>query len=48
MVSDGGGECEKGGTTYCLAVETERHDMKLWTQGQRERDNLLSAGGEGA
>ena len=48
MVSDGGPECEESKTTYQLEVEREQDGVRLWTQMQREQDDVSTGGGEGA
>ena len=47
MVSDQGRRCEESRTTYELKVK-ERDGVRLRTWMQREQDNILSRGGEGA
>ena len=48
MVSDCGPGCKESRTTYSLEVERERDGVRLWTRMQREQDDVLSGGGEGA
>ena len=48
MVSDCGPECEESRKTYFLEVERERNGVRLWTQMQREQDDIPTRGEEGA
>ena len=48
IVSDCGCGCEESRTTYQLEMERERDDVRLSMWMQREQDNILSGGGEGA
>ena len=48
VVLDCGPGCKRSRTTYKLEVEREHDGVRLWTRMQREHDNILSGGGEGA
>ena len=48
MVSDCGLRCKQSRMTYQLEVERGQDGVRLWTGMQREQDNILSGGGEGA
>ena len=48
MVSDCGPRCKESRTMYQLEVEREWDGVRLWTQMQREQDDILSGGREGA
>ena len=48
MVSDCGGECKEGRTTYFLKVERKCDGVRWWTQMRREQDDIPTGGGEGA
>jgi hypothetical protein len=48
MVSDCGCTCKGSRATYLLEVERERDGVRLWLHMQREQDNILPGGGEGA
>ena len=47
MVSDYGPGCKESRKTYFLKVERECDDVRLWTQMQREQDNVSTRGKEG-
>ena len=47
MVSDCGPGCEESRKTYFLEVERERDGVRLWTQMQKEQDDVPTGGGEG-
>jgi hypothetical protein len=46
MVSDYGPRCEESRMMYQLEVEREQNGVRLWTEMQREQDDVLSKGGE--
>ena len=48
MVLDCGLGCEESRKMYFLEVERVCDGVRLWTQMQREQDNVLPGGGEGA
>ena len=48
MVSDCEPGCKESRKTYFLEVERERDGVRLWTQMQREQDNVPTGGREGA
>ena len=48
MVLDCGRGCKESMTTYPLEVEMVCDGVRLWTRIQREQDDVLSGGGEGA
>ena len=48
MVSDCGPGCKESRMTYQLEVERERDGVRLWTQMQREQDDVSTGGGERA
>ena len=48
MVLDCGPGCEESRKTHFLEVERECDGVRLWTRMQREQDDVLSGGGEGA
>ena len=48
MVSDCGPGCEESRKMYFLEVERVCDGVRLWTQMQREQDNVLPRGEEEA
>ena len=48
MVSDCGRGCEDSKTTYSLEMESKRDGVRLRMRIEREQNDVLSEGGEGA